>query len=463
MILGVNLLTFEVDNILSTGSVIVEAWVDIGGTAALTNTIKEATYNTASLGTWISECIDNYRKLNFRQYVPKYLSEDTELYQFVTFLEDFFNTVYTEDNCNISILEKIDRIKRLYDIDKIDNKYLNYYGDTFGKELNLNLDQVKSLLNVTNVTDEVLFKYIRTLYKTIPYINQFKGSNAAIIIILKCFGCLPILIEKWISRTEGGTSMVEVSKSKLDYKKQTSYFDPRYYYQYDKLRNYYLSSHFSIDLGYDNKTINEILKEVPALYKLITGIKPISRVLDELWYTIKTYFNGYLNYNNNDIISSIESLESWRYFWNIISDKDFFKRYQNVQGVYVEDIQNGKKLTLSYRTNNTLKWKCRMNSIYPPIADIGPYFNNSSNSYELWYNIFHNLKMHNLNRLCLAWENGNHIYTFMPEQYKINILDNTIEISLYGITAQTIQNTSNNIIIWFYKYGEEIQTFNSLI
>jgi hypothetical protein len=267
---GVNLLTFEVDNITSTGSVIVEAWVDIGGTDALKTSIKEATYNIATLGTWISECVDNSRKLNFKQYVPKYLAEDTEIYQFVSFIEDFFNTIYTEDNCNISILEKIDRIKRLYDINKLDNKYLGYYGDIFGKELDLNLDQVKNLLNVTNVTDEILFKYIRTLYKTIPYINQYKGTNAAIIIILKCFGCLPILIEKWISRTVGDTSMVEVEQNSLEYKKQTSYFDPRYYYQYDKLRDYYLSSHFSIDLGYDNKTIEEVEKSAPTIYKLIT-------------------------------------------------------------------------------------------------------------------------------------------------------------------------------------------------
>lgn len=144
-----------------------------------------------------------------------YLKEDTEIYQYVKFLEDFFNTIYLEDTCNISILEKIDRIKRSFDIDMLDNKYLSYYADNFGNTLNINLNDIKELIDVSNITDEILYKYIRNLYKNLPYINQYKGSDAAIIMVLKCFGCLPVLIEKWISRIEGDTSMVEVQQTRF--------------------------------------------------------------------------------------------------------------------------------------------------------------------------------------------------------------------------------------------------------
>lgn len=91
-----------------------------------------------------------------------------------------------------------------------------------------------------------------------------------------------------------------------------------------------------------------------------------------------------------------------------------------------------------------------------------PYFNDRSNSFEFWYNIFHNLQMHNNNRFYLRWgdNSNNYSYIFMPGQYKIKILDNIIELSLYGITAQTISSITTKFLIWFYKCGEETQMFN---
>ena len=381
-----------------------------------------------------------------------YLKEDTEIYQYVKFMEDFFNTVYLEDTCNIGILEKIDRIKRAYDLNKLDDKYLMYYNDKFGSELNISLNDIQELIDVNNLSDKILYRYVRNLYQNIPFINQYKGSNAAIIIILKCFGCLPVLIQKWISRIEGDSSMIEMEQTDLSYEKQTSYFDPRYYYQYDQLKDYYLSSHFSIDLGYDDKSIKEVEKNAKTLVKVISNVKPISRVLDDLWYTIKTYFDGYLNYNNNNIYDNNIGFETIQYYWSTIEDKSWLNVY--TKGAFVESIDNGKLVTLTFGTYNTLKWTGKGTQ-----RSQGPYYNKESNSYDFWYNIFHNLELHNDYQFCLNWDNGTNKYIFTKDNYKIKILDDTIELYLYGLTAQSIPENTR-FSIWFYKAGEEIQTFN---
>ncbi len=380
-----------------------------------------------------------------------YLKEDTEIYQYVKFLEDFFNTVYLEDTCNISILEKIDRIKRSFDINLLDTKYLEYYADNFGNTLNINLNDVKELIDINNISDKIIYKYIRNLYKNLPYINQYKGSDAAIIIVLKCFGCLPILIEKWISRIEGDSSIIEISQTGLEYQKQISYFDPRYYYQYDKLRNYYLSSHFAIDLGYEEKTIKEIEKDSSIIKRIINGVKPISRVLDELWYTIKVNFNGYLNYNSNNIYDSANTFETIKYYWSTVTQKNWLNIY--TKGAFVESINNGKLITLTFVTNDTVKWSGKGTQ-----ETQSPYYNKASNSYEFWHNIYHNLEMHNDNNLLLSWNNEDVNYTFTKDNYKIRILDDTIELYLYGIMAQSIPNTTL-FNIWYYKNNTETEMF----
>ena len=58
--------------------------------------------------------------------------------------EDYLNTMYKsfDESCNLSVLEKISKLKDLHDIDKIDPIYVQQYANMLGYGVGINHDEL---------------------------------------------------------------------------------------------------------------------------------------------------------------------------------------------------------------------------------------------------------------------------------------------------------------------------------
>lgn len=224
-----NYATIDVDNIIDAGYVKAYAYIDLnlkGELSYINDLVYRLTYNTGDLGAFITECLDNKRKINIKTFLPSYL-EDSEFANFVDLTEKYLNQMFSpiDSYCSISVLEKVSRISNFNNIDKIEKPLFDKYAYENGNNLDLTFSTVNKLLSVQktimiNETEtDVIQEYdpenvMRTVLSMTSVINGIKGTNTVIPLILNIFGIQSKLSED--QNNELKVNIINISDDDLD-------------------------------------------------------------------------------------------------------------------------------------------------------------------------------------------------------------------------------------------------------
>lgn len=313
------IIKFKVINIEKHGSVDVEAWVKTGN-KLFDDMLITSTYAEASLGPWIVQDADG-RKYNLKKYVPNYL-KSTDYYQFVEFFELYLNTLYTNltKGTNISILEKIAKINDFNDIDRIEHALVWHYAKDFGAEYDIDLQTMLDL-NLGFYNDGVLnsrtendvLDILKYALKNLPLYNQIKGSEKGIVMALKMFSFSCRVINLWVKLEH------EVEENP-DFMEQDRMFD---------FSSYFLTSRFNIELNsltVDFPTFND---NIFAFIKFVKSVKPITRILNLIKYTIIFEYDYYWlvnDYIHDDMDGHREGCYRYNITWSVNDIAEMIER-----------------------------------------------------------------------------------------------------------------------------------------
>ena len=237
--------------------------------SSLSELVKAATYVEAELGTFISECEDNTRKINIDPFIPSVLRNE-EIYGLCKLYEKFLNTMYTPVGslCRISILEKISRIGKLKDPDSCESKLLPKFFEEHGSELNFSREDLQKVAaslfnhlpdNTADSIDNILDSIYRRYAAILPYIDRWKGTERAFDLIFRAIGMDTSIDYLW--ENEEGELVPEGEASE----------------------DFNLSSHLRLVLNSGEYTRQEIRAMLPFAYKAAKSILPVNRVLEDIF------------------------------------------------------------------------------------------------------------------------------------------------------------------------------------
>ena len=254
----------------STSNTVVEFDITVATTGTITLSARDDAGN-GTIGTdgpWINSC-DIGKKINLTNFLPSHLRE-SEMFEFTQFFENFLNTMYEDklNGCNISILEKIDRLKNFKDADAIDSDYFQYFANHFGYEIDINKDTVGEFAVSGSAND--VDNYIRYSLKNIPNFNRLKTCEDAIQVTLFSFGIVAELLFLWTNDYESNWYQ-ESRSDNINVKYEIPKTNPPYY----------PTPHFRISVNY-TRTPPTWTKNYDNIIKVFNNIKAINTVLGGL-------------------------------------------------------------------------------------------------------------------------------------------------------------------------------------
>ena len=223
-------------------------------------------------------------------------------------------TSYTESKTvnhtqaeSFSVLEKIYRLIDLKDASMIDMKYLQFFADYLGYDLNLNLDDFG--VNLVNIRygqyytqiekEENIEKQVRTMIENLPHWYKIKTTENALKIILYSFGLIADILTYYTKNYSTHRQDWETADKKTVMKRYKSWSDDRYITIEDFKGNphegrpeipddWYPTPHFevrySINESFDWETGSLFYDETSfsMLAKAIDAAKPINTVFEGL-------------------------------------------------------------------------------------------------------------------------------------------------------------------------------------
>lgn len=235
--------------------------------------VKSMTYVEKELGTFITECEDNKRKIYVDPFVPSVLKNE-KIFGLCKLFERYLNSMYTplSGDCRIGILEKIERVGEFKDPDFCEPELLPNFAEEHGSELVFNYKDVKEAAEIlakyessglTEDGNELTDKIYRRYYSILPYIDRWKGTMRSIELLYRVLGIDAKLSPLW----EGPTGdMVEEDKAASDYR---------------------LSSHLSLTLRSEKISTSDMKKLSNFAMKAVKSILPVNRVISD----VKVYDN----------------------------------------------------------------------------------------------------------------------------------------------------------------------------
>ena len=297
---------FIITSLKESGNVEVEAWVETGF-PEIDELIKERTYNTAICGPWVYG--DEGRKYHITPYIPKYL-RGTEFSDFMEFFQLYINTMYKglDNNRNISGLEKIARIANFNDISRIEDSLVYHYATEFGNEFDFDiqsLQEVNLIQNgegfTTRDTKET-FEIVKYVLEQLPAYNRFKGTNTGVELAIKMFGFSCKVINIWVRR-------INEIETNPEFFEETGMYTTN---------DYFMTSRFNLNLEGKNNTFKTFCDNIEMFIDLIKSIKPITKILNAIKYTITLKKEVNLVYKLGEV--SDDKVVTYNLTWTL--DKD---------------------------------------------------------------------------------------------------------------------------------------------
>ena len=327
---------FIITHLTESGNVEVEAWVETGF-PEIDELIKEKTYNTAICGPWVYG--DEGRKYHITPYIPKYL-HGTEFADFMEFFQLYINTMYQgmESKKNISALEKIARIGNFNDIARLEDSLVYHYAKQFGNEFDFDVD---SLQNVNLIFDGMgfttrdmkeTFDIIKYVLEELPAYNRYKGTNTGITMAIRMFGFACQIINVWVRRD-------------IEVEKDPNFIEEDRLYSYE---DYFMTSRFDLELDARNNTFKTFCENIDMFIDLIKSIKPITKILNLVKYTITRDIDVNLVYDMDVIEDTAPELE-YTFTWQF--DENHLKELENIKRLCTLDNTTGTAdlFCLNYR------------------------------------------------------------------------------------------------------------------
>lgn len=298
--------TFIITHLTESGIVEVEAWVQTGFDE-IDEYIKERTYNTAICGPWIYG--DEGRKYHITPYVPKYL-HGTDFADFIEYFQLYINTMYKglENNRHISGLEKIARIGNFNDISRLENSLVYHYANEFGNEFDFDVEKLQNLNFVQNgvgyTTRDIkeTFDIIKYVLEQLPAYNRYKGTNTGIEMAIKMFGFTCRVINMWVKMSEE----IEVNPEFLEEDSLNS------------TEGYFMTSRFNLKFDTVNNSFKTFCDNIVLFIDLIKSVKPITKILNAIKYTIKVSKDINLVYKLEEV--SDDRVVKYNLTWTLNKD-----------------------------------------------------------------------------------------------------------------------------------------------
>lgn len=256
----------KVDGIDASGYVKVEGflWGSESWSFEQLNTIKARVLVEGILGKFITECKDNKRRIFLEPYIPECIKSEM-MANFLKFIENYFNTMFTpmEKDCRIGILEKIQRISDFKNIDKVEQPLVGNFGNEHGSELDFDLDGIERIAAVAEKYSNYSVEQkelIRKFYRTLPFINKYKGTIYCFNTLFNCMGLHTELIPLWERLVNGtATEFVEEDQAGDDC---------------------HLSTHIRLTCnGYFAK---DLISVADVIIRMAQSVLPIIRVIEML-------------------------------------------------------------------------------------------------------------------------------------------------------------------------------------
>ena len=149
----------------------------------------------------LENIVENDRLINLRNFLPTSF-DDTEVSDFVGFFQDFLNYDLYKHTVNgpatttdVSILKKIELLYTLRDPDLIDEKFIQYFANQLGYNINYNKSDITNVTGDT--TDNDINNYLRQTIRSLPHWYKFKSSNNAISMLMYSFGIVSDILTLW--------------------------------------------------------------------------------------------------------------------------------------------------------------------------------------------------------------------------------------------------------------------------
>ena len=213
-----------------------------------------------------------------------------------------------DNNRNISGLEKIARIGNFNDIARLEDSLVYHYAKEFGNEFDFDvksLQEVNLILNgegfTTRDTKET-FEIIKYVLEQLPAYNKYKGTNTGIEMAIKMFGFSCRIINIWVNRV----NEIEINP---DFIEETGMYTTN---------DYFMTSRFNLNLEGKNNTFKTFCDNIDMFISLIKSIKPITKILNAIKYTITLSKNINLVYKIDEV--SDDKVVTYNLTWKL--DKD---------------------------------------------------------------------------------------------------------------------------------------------
>lgn len=171
---------------------------------------------------------------------------------------------------------------------------------------------------------------IKYLYKNMPTYNQIKGTYVGIQYVLNMLGLCSSITEIWSDRAESAlknfaeTSNLIRADELNDVRQNVGELGNA------KIKNYFLTSRFDVDFtNIEGQSFEDFNKQSETLIQVINQIKPVTRVLRKLYYTLKiitdlTFQSISVHYSKDIDIYAYEY--SWDVTKGLFRDKTIFDK-----------------------------------------------------------------------------------------------------------------------------------------
>lgn len=278
---------------------------------------------------------------------------------------------------------------------------------------------------------------IKYLYKNMPTYNQIKGTYVGIQYVLNMLGLCSSITEIWSDRAESAlknfaeTSNLIRADELNDVRQNVGELGNA------KIKNYFLTSRFDVDFtNIEGQSFEDFNKQSETLIQVINQIKPVTRVLRKLYYTLKiitdlTFQSISVHYSKDIDIYAYEY--SWDVTKGLFRDKTIFdKNSQLLYQLYLpySSIREKAKCLGKYDSNG--RWPDQP-PIYPSYTLNNTFF--TLNDLKRKFKVS---KQDTFSFFLIGTHNGSILSTDEPFTYPIN--------DEYGVS---IDNDDSGVIIKF--------------
>lgn len=278
---------------------------------------------------------------------------------------------------------------------------------------------------------------IKYLYKNMPTYNQIKGTYIGIQYVLNMLGLCSSITEIWSDRAESALKNFAESSNLIRADELNDVRQNVGELGNAKVKNYFLTSRFDVDFtNIEGQSFEDFNKQSETLIQIINQIKPVTRVLRKLYYTLKiitdlTFQSISVHYSKDIDIYAYEY--SWDVTKGLFRDKTIFdKNSQLLYQLYLpySSIREKAKCLGKYDSNG--RWPDQP-PIYPSYTLNNTFF--TLNDLKRKFKVS---KQDTFSFFLIGTHNGSILSTDEPFTYPIN--------DEYGVS---IDNDDSGVIIKF--------------